>query len=401
MKYFVLIPDGAADQAMPELDGRTPLESAFLPHFDAIARHGELGLANFAPAHMFPGSDVACMGLLGYDPARNHTGRAPLEAASLGVDLQPDEIAVRCNLVSVENGNMQSFSADHIPTADAHEIVKTLQENLGTPSVRFVAGVSYRHLVILKGVTLDCVCEPPHEIVGRPVAGLKPKPASAAGAAGADLLNLLMTESINRIARHPVTRARLAAGRHPPTQIWLWGYGPRPALPSFQSLYGLKGAMISAVDLLRSIGLYAGMDLIAVPGITGYTDTNYAGKGQYACAALKDHDLVVVHVEATDESSHEGNVAAKIKALEDIDEKILCPVMSWLQAHGDHRILVAPDHPTFCATRVHSKDPVPYAMGGKGINYTGAMGYNEPEARNQNRHVPDGYTLMRRLTGST
>lgn len=398
MKYFVLIPDGAADQPLPELAGRTPFETAFLPHFDALARHGELGLANFAPAHMFPGSDVACMGLLGYDPARYHTGRAPLEAASLGVDLQPDEIAVRCNLVSVENGKMQDFTAGHIPTADAHKLIATLQERLGTPAVRFVPGVSYRHLVILKGVGLDCVCAPPHENIGKDVkTEIAPRANSAAGAGGVEILNLLMHESIDVIARHPVTAARLAAGHSPPTQIWLWGYGKRPALPTLQSLYGVKGAMISAVDLLRSIGLYSGMDVIAVPGITGYTDTDYAAKGDYACQAFRDHDLVVVHVEATDESSHEGNIQAKVKALEAIDEKILGPVMSHLQAHGEHRILVAPDHPTFCATRCHSADPVPYALAGKGIPYSCSVGFNEREAAAQRRYIKDGYTLFPRL----
>jgi 2,3-bisphosphoglycerate-independent phosphoglycerate mutase len=206
-----------------------------------------------------------------------------------------------------------------------------------------------------------------------------------------------MNESVDLIARHAVARARSSAGHYPPTQIWLWGYGKRPSLPSFHSLYNVKGAMISAVDLLRSIGVYSGMDLIEVPGITGYIDTNYAGKGQAAIEALKTHDLVVVHVEATDESSHEGNVKAKVKALEDIDGKILGPVMAWLQAHTPYRILVAPDHPTFCATKAHSKDPVPYVLSGVGIPYTGAVSFTEAEARTHNRLMPEGYTLMHRI----
>lgn len=306
MKYAIVIPDGCADEPLPGLGGRTPLQAANTPAMDQIARLGVVGRSNNVPAHLPAGSDVANLSLFGYDPNQYFTGRAPLEAAAQGIKLGPDDWAIRCNLVTVEDQEMKSFTADHVSTAEATELLKTCQQELGGGNLEFVPGVSYRNLLIFRGdkqpapFTRDTRATPPHDLTDKSVADDFPR------GPGSDLLNELMERSAGLFAEHPINAARKAAGKLPATNIWLWGLGKTPALTPFKQLHGKRGAMITAVDLLRGLAALIGWERVEVPGATGYLDTDYAAKGRYAIEALKSTDIVCVHVEATDEASHEG-----------------------------------------------------------------------------------------------
>lgn len=394
MKYAIVIPDGCADEPQESLGGRTPLQVACTPAMDEAARRGVVGLANHVPAHLPPGSDVANLSLLGYDPHRYFTGRAPLEAAAQGIGLGPQDWAIRCNLVTIEHQVMRSFTADHISTPEAKALLETLQAALGGPHLEFVPGVSYRNLLIYRGgtqpapFTRDTRTTPPHDLSDRSVADDFPR------GPGSDLLNELMEKSVGLFADHPVNRARVARGKLPATNIWLWGLGQAPALEPFAQRYGLRGAMITAVDLLRGLAALLGWERIEVPGATGYLDTDYAAKGRYAVAALEQFDLVCVHVEATDEASHEGRADAKVQALEQIDQHIVAPLLETLPRHGPFRLLVTPDHPTFLRTKTHSHGDVPFALCGEGIMPDAAQSYDEAAARLSPLRFPEGWKLM-------
>jgi 2,3-bisphosphoglycerate-independent phosphoglycerate mutase len=396
MKYAIIIPDGCADEPQSTLEGRTPLQAARIPMMDAIARQGVVGRSMNVPAHLPAGSDVANLSLLGYDPNQYFTGRAPLEAAAQGIQLAARDWAVRCNLVTVQDQIMCDFTAGHISTDEARQLLADLQADLppGSP-LEFIAGVSYRNLMIYRGgaepapFTMETRCTPPHDLTDQDVSDDYPR------GPGSDLLNRLMEASIERFDDHPVNRARRAAGQRPATNIWLWGLGKTPALPSFQSEFGLRGQMITAVDLLRGIARLIGWHCIDVPGATGYTDTDYAAKGRYAVGALDDTDLICVHIEATDEASHEGDVAAKIGALEAIDHHIVGPLFGELQARGDYRILVSPDHPTPLRTKTHSHGYVPFALAGKGLTADSAATYDEQTAAASPLVFERGHELMR------
>src|SRR5436190_3446899 len=394
MKYAIVIPDGCADEPQAALGGKTPLQAANTPAMDEIARLGVVGRANNVPAHLPAGSDVANLSLFGYDPNKYFTGRAPLEAAAQGIKLAADDWAIRCNLVTIENQTMRSFTADHVSTAEATELLKACQHEVGAGYLEFIPGVSYRNLLIYRGAkhaapfTRDTRATPPHDLTDKSVADDFPR------GPGSDLLNDLMGRSVSLFAEHPVNVARKAAGKMPATNVWLWGLGKTPSLTPFQELHGKRGKMITAVDLLRGLAALIGWERIEVPGATGYLDTDYAAKGRAAVEALDSTDVICVHVEATDEASHEGRSDAKIKALEEIDAKIVAPLHAALKKHGDYRILISPDHPTFLRTKTHSHGFVPFAICGSGVAADAATAYDEIAAGESTLAFEEGWKLM-------
>jgi 2,3-bisphosphoglycerate-independent phosphoglycerate mutase len=401
MKYAIVIPDGCADEPQDSLGGRTPLQAAKTPAMDEIARLGVVGRSNNVPAHLPPGSDVANLSLFGYDPNKYFTGRAPLEAAAQGIKLAPEDWAIRCNLVTIENQTMRSFTADHVSTAEATELLKSCQKELGTSGLEFIPGVSYRNLLLYRGAkhaapfTRDTRATPPHDLTDKSVADDFPR------GPGSDFLTDLMGKSGSIFADHPVNAARKKAGKLPATNIWLWGLGKTPALTSFKELHGKTGAMITAVDLLRGLAALIGWQRIDVPGATGYLDTDYAAKGRAAIEALKTTDVVCVHVEAPDEASHEGRADEKIKALEQIDAKIVAPLHAALKSQGDYRILVSPDHPTPIRTKTHSHGFVPFTICGTGVAADSAATYDEAVAGQSKLTFEEGWKLMGQfLSGS-
>ncbi|HJT32525.1 MAG TPA: cofactor-independent phosphoglycerate mutase [Pirellulales bacterium] len=395
MKYAIVIPDGCADEPQEALEGRTPLQAAGLPAMDALAAAGVVGRANHVPASLPAGSDVANLSLLGYNPLEHFTGRAPLEAAAQGIALGENDWAIRCNLVMIENQTMRDFTAGHISTDEARQLLAAAQEHLATEQLEFVPGVSYRNLLIYRDgkqrppFTTDTRATPPHDLTDQSVLDDYPR------GPGSDLLNQLMHDSMPLFADHPVNHARRQSGKLPATNVWLWGQGKAPALQPFAELYGRRGAMITAVDLLRGLAALLGWRRIEVPGATGYLDTDYAAKGRYAVDALTDTDLICVHIEATDEASHEGNCAEKIKALEAIDQHIVAPLHAALQAQGDYRILITPDHPTPLRTKTHSHGYVPFVIAGSGITPDDAQTYDEVAAGKSELAFDEGWRLMR------
>lgn len=394
MKYAIIIPDGCADEPLESLGGKTPLQAARTPAMDAIAAAGVVGRANNVPAHLPAGSDVANLSLLGYDPNQHFTGRAPLEAAAQGIELGPNDWAIRCNLVTVEEQTMRDFTADHISSEEAAALLKTAQQEIAADFMEFVPGVSYRNLLLFRGdkqrapFTHETRATPPHDLTDKSVADDFPR------GPGSDLLNDLMSRSVGWFADHEVNQRRRAAGKLPATNVWLWGLGRTPSLTSFHELHGKTGKMITAVDLLRGLAALIGWDRIEVPGATGYTDTDYAAKGRYAIDALDSTDIICVHVEATDEASHEGDAAAKIAALEAIDEKIVAPLHEALRARGDYRILVSPDHPTPIHLKTHSHGFVPFAIAGAGVSPDSSQTYDEAAAASSGLSFPEGWQLM-------
>ncbi len=399
MKFALIIPDGSADEPQASLGGKTPLQAARLPAMDAVAAAGVVGRANHTPATLPAGSNVANLSLLGYNPLEHFTGRAPLEAAAQGIELGPDDWAVRCNLVTIEDGLMRDYTAGHISTEEAAALLETVQAKLGSDRLQFHPGVSYRNLLVLRGggqpaaFSPQTRTTPPHDLLDKPAADGDPR------GPGSDLLMRLMTESAALLAGHPVNLARRRSGKPPATHIWLWGQGIAPRLTPFAQLHGKQGAMITAVDLLRGLAQLIGWRRIDVPGATGYIDTDYAAKGRYAVAALKDVDLICVHVEATDEASHQGDATAKIEALEQIDRHIVGPLWAALRAGGDYRILISPDHPTWLRTRTHSYGDVPFAMAGRGIRPDAAEHYDDPTAARSSLVFPEGWKLMGHFLG--
>jgi 2,3-bisphosphoglycerate-independent phosphoglycerate mutase len=406
MKYAIIIPDGCADEPQEALGGKTPLQAAFTPNMDRLARVGVVGRSNNVPAGLTPASDVATLSLFGYDPLEVYTGRAPLEAAAMGLKLGPQDWAIRCNLVTVEKEEMRDFTAGHISNDDGRALLQTVREKLGGAvppgegkgRLEFHPGVSYRNILIYRAegpgpFSSATRTQPPHDIPDQPIAGHLPQ-----GSGGA-LLQNLMQRSRQLLGDHPVNKARRSRGQRPATQIWLWGQGKAPHLRPFAELYQKKGAILSAVDLVRGVGTLLGWTRIDVPGATGYLDTDYAAKGRYGVEALKDHDLVCVHVEAPDEASHEGRADAKVKALEEIDLHIVGPLLEALPTHGEWRMLVSPDHRTPLRTRAHAHGAVPFAMGGAGIAAQGQTTYDEVAATASSVAFERGHELMLRFLG--
>lgn len=401
MKYAIVIPDGAADEPQPSLGGKTPLQAAKTPEMDRIARDGIVGRSRNVPARFVPASDVATLSLFGYDPERYYTGRAPLEAVAMGIPLGPNDWAVRCNLMTILDGRMTDFTAGHISNEEGRQLIEAIARGVGSanPRVEFHAGVSYRNAMIYRGApgevafAEDTLTIPPHDVPDQLAADHLPT------GTGADRLRALMAAGSDVIRDHPVNIARVASGKRPANAIWLWGQGKAPALPRFAELHGLRGAIISAVDLVRGVGQLAGWERIDVPGATGYLDTDYAAKGRYGVEALKSHDIVCVHVEAPDEASHEGRADAKVEALERIDRDIVAPLRAALESYGQWRILVSPDHATLLRTRAHDRDWACWAMAGTGLAPSGRT-YDEAAAREGGGPVFErGFELMTYFLG--
>lgn len=378
MKYIVLVPDGMSDEPVDQLGGKTPLEVAETPHMDYVARHGLLAQALTIPEGLTPASDVANLSILGYDPRQYYSGRAPLEAAHLGVTLGPGEVAFRCNLVTVADEKMADYSGGHISSREAAVLIQELDRKIGSASSRFYPGVSYRHLTVLKGFDeeelLRCVCVPPHNILGQPI-----KPNLPQGR-GAQALNDLMQRSRDVLTLHEVNKVRVDLGENPANMIWLWGQGRKPTMPTFQEKFGLTGGVISAVDLIKGIGKIIGLDVIHVPGATGYYDTNYLGKAQAGLDVLKAKDFVFIHVEATDEAGHNGDLRMKITTIERFDQMVVGPVLEAFKGRDDFRLLVLPDHATPVMKRQHTAGKVCVAMMGQGIAPNGFHVFTEAEA---------------------
>jgi 2,3-bisphosphoglycerate-independent phosphoglycerate mutase len=398
MKYVIIIPDGCADYPVDSLGGKTPLQAALTPNMDAVAQAGIVGQSDNVPLHLPAGSEVANMTLFGYDPNVYFTGRAPIEAAAQGIVLGPHDWAIRCNTVTILDQIMVDFTADHASNQEARDVLASIQAAVDDPRLEFTPGVSYRNLLIFRGRPNDpspfsgeTRTRAPHDLTDGSVIDDFPR------GPGCDLLSEWMQISSDVLSNHPVNAARLEQGRSPITHLWLWGLGKTPSLENFSKRFGIRGSMITAVDLLRGLAALVGWERIEAPGATGYLDTDYASKGRTAIAALQKHDLVCVHIEAPDEASHEGRVEEKVKALEAIDREIVGPLFKALKDHGDYRILITPDHPTPVSTKKHSHGWVPFTIAGKGIYADGSRSYDEVSAAQSGLQIPKGWELMPRF----
>jgi 2,3-bisphosphoglycerate-independent phosphoglycerate mutase len=392
MKYCVLIIDGAADWALPERENKTCLELARTPNLDAMAQEGIVGMARTVPAGMEPSSACACMSVLGYDPQVYYRGRSGIEARSMGVPVAEDEVVFRCNLVAVRDGKMWSYSSGHITTQESHALIAAVSQKLGSDSVKFYPGVSYRHLCKIKGhpETLHATCTPPHDIPDKPVADYLPK------GEGSDLLRDLMARSEPVLKEHPVNKSREARGDIPATTIWLfWGSGQIPEMPSFKQAYGLEAVMTSGVDLLRGLARMAGMDVLEISGVTDGMDNDYATQANGALKSLEKHDLVAIHVEAPDEAAHGGSIEEKIKAIERTDKEVVAQIRAW--DSEPLRVLTLPDHPTPIKIQTHTDEPVPFLLWGPGFATNGAKRFTEPEASARNLSIEEGHNIMAML----
>jgi 2,3-bisphosphoglycerate-independent phosphoglycerate mutase len=397
MKYLVLVGDGMTDRPLEELGGKTPLEAAKTPNMNFIAEKGRVGLTCMIPWGMSPASDVANLSILGYNPRRFYTGRGPLEAANMGIEMGDNDIAFRCNLVTVSDGRMADYSAGHISNEEARTLINELNAKLGREDIRFYAGVSYRHLLILncsnkeelKGL-IKVKCTPPHDISGRKIDKYLPKKTDYA-----EFIKRLMDESKEVLVNHEVNRVRVDLKENPANMIWLWGQGTRPFMPKFSELYKVEGSIISAVDLIKGIGKTIGLRVIDVPGATGYYDTNYLGKAQYALDSLKDKDFVFVHVEAPDEAGHNGDLKEKIQSIEKFDKFVVGTVLEHFKSSDqEFRILVLADHATPISIRTHARDPVCFAMYGTDIEPDDIVYFNEKEAGSSKFRIDRGHELM-------
>jgi 2,3-bisphosphoglycerate-independent phosphoglycerate mutase len=381
---------------LKELGGKTPLQKAYTPNMDRLVSAGIVGRIRTVPEGMHPGSDIANLSILGYDPAEFYSGRAPLEAASIGVELGDDDVAFRCNLVTLKYDKektaavMEDYSSGHIPSDDARQLINEVNRQLGNDKITFYPGVSYRHLMVLSGGSADIECVPPHDILGKDIADYLPV------GEGEDVIRKLMLDSVDILDSHQINRNRMKEGKNPGNSIWLWGQGRRPKMPTFREKYGISGALVSAVDLTRGLGIYAGFEILQVPGITGYLDTNYQGKTDATINALKSVDFVYLHVEAPDEAGHSGKCQDKIQAIEDFDKYIVGGVMEGMKSFPEYRVVVLPDHATPIALRTHSAEPVPFVIFDSRIQRKTALSaYDETITERDDIMVfEEGYRLM-------
>ena len=396
MKYIIAIPDGASDTVSDFVDGQTPLAAADSPLMDELANCGQVGWAQNTPDGMHPGSDVACLSIFGYNPGEIYTGRAPLEAASLGIDLG-DDFAFRCNLVTIEDGKMKEFTAGHISTEEADALIQGMNQAVAGQGIQFHTGVQYRHIMQAAAANGDVKCTPPHDILDQDIEPYLPQGGSQ------DFVRGMMAKSIGVFKDHPVNRARIAAGKPPATQIWLWGQGPAPSLQRYSERIGLSGGVITAVDLIRGIGGLAGLEIIHVEGATGLPDTNYEGKARAALDVLQKDDFVVVHVESTDEMGHAGDLKMKTQSVHDFDQRMLQILVDGLRERGeDFRLLLLPDHPTPISIRTHTDDPVPFLLyDSRFPEAKGAGGYSEWAVNQRSQKVMRGYRLLDALAEKT
>ena len=383
MKHIVILGDGMADEPIEALGGLTPMQAADTPYMDKLASLGRNGRLRTVPEGFHPGSEVANMAVLGYNMPKVYEGRGVLEAASIGVELQPGDLAMRCNLICVEGDILKNHSSGHISTEEADELIKFLNKELGNERIIFYTGVSYRHLLVIKGGDKRLDCTPPHDVPLRPFRPLLIKPEVAEANDTAELLNNLILKSQEILPNHPVNKHRIAIGKDPANSIWPWSPGYRPAMETMQQMYGFKkGAVISAVDLIRGIGVYAGLEVLTVEGATGLYDTNYEGKAQAALEALKTNDFVYLHIEASDEAGHEGDVDLKIKTIENLDKRAVKIIYEALQTWDEPvAIAILPDHPTPCAIRTHTSEPIPFIIYKPGQTPDSVQRYDEFAAR--------------------
>lgn len=401
MKYVVVLCDGMADYPVPALGGKTPMMVAKKPHIDALAAKAEVGLVRTVAPGLKPGSDVANMSVLGFDPHRFYTGRSPLEAASIGIDMKDSDVSLRTNLVTLSDKGepfadkvIEDYCADDISTEEARQLIEAVQAAFGGGEYDFYTGVSYRHCLIWHGGTTELGnMTPPHDITGKVIG-----PHLSTAETARPLLEM-MEKSFDLLKDHPVNKARVAAGRRPANCIWLWGEGKRPALQPFEALYGIKGGMVSAVDLLKGIANCAGMEVAEVPGATGYIDTDFEGKAKAALNLLTRNDLVYVHFEAPDECGHRNEPENKVKAIEMIDSRVLPILEEGLEQYEDYKILLLPDHPTPIVTRTHASDPVPYLLYQKSAPKTGVDTINEETAKATGIYMENGPAMMPHFLG--
>ena len=399
MKYIVVLGDGMADYPIQTLGGKTPLQYAKKPNIDALAKQSEIGLCRTVPEGFKPGSDVANLSVMGYNPKDCYTGRSPLEAVSIGIDLAATDVTLRCNLVTLtdeeayEDRRMLDYSAGEISTQEARELIAYLKKYFDSERFTLYSGVSYRHCLVVKNGVTGNDLTPPHDITDKPIRDHLPK-----GPLGEKYLDM-MKRSAELLRSHPINKARIAAGKRPANSVWFWGEGTKPSLENFQTKFGKKGGVISAVDLVKGIGILAGMKIIDVPGATGNYDTNFAGKAQCALDELLGGlDFVYIHMEAPDECGHQGDIAHKVYSIEQIDEKVVKRLAEGLKAaNEDFRILLCPDHPTPIAVRTHVSDPVPYLLYDSRKAVGGSDSYDEESAKNTGVFVEKGWQLMKKL----
>ncbi|GAP70679.1 proposed homoserine kinase [Bacteroidales bacterium 6E] len=391
MKYIIILGDGMADEPLEKLGGKTPLQAANTPHIDKLARMGKTGMLDTIPPGMHPGSEIANLAVMGYNVPEVFEGRGVLEAASMGVELNEGDLALRCNLICVENNTIKNHSAGHISSEEAAELMTFLNKKLGNEMIRFYPGVSYRNLLVIKGGNKEINCTPPHDVMGTPYKEVMVKPETTEAEKSARLINYLVMRSFFLLMDHPVNIKRIAEGKDPATCIWPWSPGNKPKMPTFREMCGIeRSAVISAVDLIQGIGVLAGMDVILVEGATGLYDTNYEGKARAAIDALHDHDLVYLHIEASDEAGHEGDAELKVKTIEYLDKRVVKTIMEETSVMDEPVALaVLPDHPTPCAIRTHTNDPVPF------IIYKPGMAPDQVDVYDEFAPRAGGYGMLR------
>jgi len=392
MKYIVLVADGMADYPIKELQDHTPLEAARTPNMDFIARNGRMGRIKTIPGNMTPASDVANMSILGYNPQEYYSGRGPLEAANMGIDLELDDVAFRCNLITASGDTLVDYSAGHITSKESEGLIKFIHEKLGNDKFKFYPGISYRHLMLAKNGSKDSLdkvtCIAPHDILGQSISANLPK-----GKNSQDLIQL-MNQSREILANHEINSVRVDLKENPANMIWLWGQGKKPSFPSFKEKYGLSGSVISAVDLIKGMGKLIGLEVLNIPGATGYYDTDYAGKAKAAVKSLERNDFVFVHVEAPDEAGHNGDLREKITAIERFDQLVVGTILTAFKKKPNFRILVLPDHATPVTLRTHTADIICFGLLGQGITGRGFLNYSEKEAEKSDLIFENGYQLM-------
>ena len=397
MKYIVILGDGMADHPVPQLNNKTPLQCAVKPNIDFLSKHGEVGLVKTIPDGIPPGSDAANLSVMGYNPKQYYTGRSPIEAVSMGIDLSPSDLTFRCNLVTLseheqdyKNKIMIDYSSDEISTAEAEELIDAVNSHFKTDIISFYPGISYRHCVVWKNGPDGFSCTPPHDILEKRITDYLP-----CGEHGKILLDMMM-QSYSILKDHAVNKSRISRGLRPANSIWLWGEGRKPALAKFSEKYNLKGSVISAVDLIKGIGICAGLRTVDVEGATGNIHTNFLGKAQAALNELNDgQDFVYVHIEAPDECGHRFEIENKVKSIEIIDELVVGTILKGLEKYEDYRLLVLPDHPTPLMLRTHTSEPVPFVLYQKGKpKVSGVDGYDEFQAKKTGLFIEEGYTLM-------
>ncbi|MFH1612324.1 MAG: cofactor-independent phosphoglycerate mutase [bacterium] len=389
MKYILIVGDGMGDYPIPEYENKTPLEIAKIPYLDFLASHGEMGLVKTIPSRMPKGSDVANLSILGYNPKKYYIGRGFLEATNMGIKIDDKQSVFRCNLITVKNDILFDYSAGHISNKESHKLIKTLNEYLSTNKVKFFSGVSYRHILTLFEDYSNLICRPPHDIINQPFKKFLPKGKNS------DFIINLINESKKILENHPVNILRKKENLNLANMIWPWGQGKNKNAPTFKEKYGLNGSVVSAVDLIKGIGKWIGLDVITVSGATGYLDTNYAGKVKSALKSLEKKDFVFIHIEAPDEASHSGELELKLKAIEDFDKKVILPMLEGLKKFQEYKIMVLPDHYTPLCLRTHSDDPVPWVIYSSKKEKNTKLVFNEKLAKKSGIYFKQGYKLIK------